>query len=137
LKTIDEDRRARHDYINRSGQIHLSRREICPNNRDHRCKTIYRLTVKGDVPVDGFWSISVYGADGYFVKNEQSAYSVNNVTAKKEVDGSIGIQFGGCDGKMPNCIPTTSGWNYWVRLYRPCAEILNGQWKFPDPERVQ
>ena len=42
--------------------------------------TIHRLSVKGDVPVDGFWSISVYGADGYFHKNERNAYSINNVT---------------------------------------------------------
>ena len=31
-------------------------------------KTVYRLTVK-DVPVDGFWSISVYNAKGYFQPN--------------------------------------------------------------------
>jgi hypothetical protein len=30
-------------------------------------KTMYALTVK-DVPVDGFWSISVYNAKGYFRK---------------------------------------------------------------------
>jgi hypothetical protein len=29
---------------------------------------VYKLTVK-DVPVDGFWSISVYNAQGYFEKN--------------------------------------------------------------------
>lgn len=100
-------------------------------------KGVYRLTVKGDVPVDGFWSISVYGADGYFAKNAQGSYSVNNVTAKKDADGSISIQFGGCDGNTANCIPITNGWNYWVRLYRPRAEVLNGQWKFPEPQRVQ
>jgi hypothetical protein len=33
---------------------------------------------------------------------------------------------------MPNCLPTTPGWNYTVRLYRRRAEILNGQWKFPE-----
>ena len=50
-------------------------------------KTIYRLTVK-DVPVDGFWSVSVYNAEGYFEKNQYNAYSLNNITAKKS-DGRL------------------------------------------------
>jgi len=33
------------------------------------------LTVM-DVPVDGFWSISVYNAEGYFQKNAVDAYSL-------------------------------------------------------------
>jgi hypothetical protein len=53
-------------------------------NRD----TLYTLTVR-DVPVDGFWSISVYNADGYFQPNDRNAYSVNNVTAKPNDDGSV------------------------------------------------
>ena len=28
------------------------------------------------------------------------------------------------------------GWNYTVRLYRPRDEILNGKWKFPEPQPV-
>jgi hypothetical protein len=95
--------------------------------------TIYKLNVK-DVPVDGFWSISLYNAGGYFQKNEQNAYSINNITAKKESDGSVTVQFGGCDGKISNCLPIMPGWNYTVRLYRPRAEILNGIWKFPEPK---
>ena len=51
-------------------------------------------------------------------------------------DGSIAAQFGGCDGKVPNCIPITQGWNYTVRLYRPRAEILNGSWTFPEPQSI-
>ncbi|MET0605670.1 MAG: DUF1254 domain-containing protein [Beijerinckiaceae bacterium] len=94
-----------------------------------------KLSVK-NVPVDGFWSISVYNADGYFEKNEYNAYSVNDLTAQKGADGSITVQFGGCDGKIANCLPITKGWNYIVRLYRPRAEILNGKWKFPDPQPV-
>ena len=39
---------------------------------------------------------------------------------------------GGCDGKIPNCLPIVQGWNYMVRLYRPRAEILSGKWKFPE-----
>ena len=96
-------------------------------------KTVYRLTVR-DVPVDGFWSVSVYNAAGYFEKNDRGAYSVNNLTAEKNADGSIAIQFGGCDGTVANCLPITPGWNYTVRLYRPRADILNGSWSFPDPQ---
>ena len=99
-------------------------------------KTVYRLTVK-DVPVDGFWSVSLYNAEGYYEKNPYDAYSLNNITAKKSADGSIAIQFGGCDGKIPNCLPIMEGWNYTVRLYRPRAEILNGKWKFPEPQPVE
>jgi hypothetical protein len=95
--------------------------------------TVHRLTAS-DVPVDGFWSISLYNAEGYFEKNEQNAYSLNNLTAKKSPDGSIAVQFGGCDGKVPNCLPIMKGWNYTVRLYRPRTEILDGTWKFPEAQ---
>lgn len=94
-------------------------------------KTIHKLTVK-DVPVDGFWSISLYNAQGYFEKNDRNAYSINNLTAKQDADGSVTIQFGGCDDKSVNCLPIMQGWNYIVRLYRPGKEVLNGTWKFPD-----
>jgi hypothetical protein len=95
--------------------------------------TVYTLKV-GAVPVDSFWSVSVYNAEGYFQKNPYEAYSLNNLTAKKSADGTIAIQFGGCDGKIANCLPTMPGWNYTVRLYRPRAEILNGKWSFPKPQ---
>ena len=49
-------------------------------------------------------------------------------------DGSVDIQFGGCDGKIPNCLPILPGWNYTVRLYRPRAESLDGTWKFPEAQ---
>jgi len=98
-------------------------------------KTIYKLNVK-DVPVNAFWSVSLYDAKGYYEKNPYDAYTLNNITAKKNPDNSISMQFGGCDGKIPNCLPIMDGWNYTVRLYRPRAEILNGKWKFPDPQPV-
>jgi len=102
---------------------------VTPKQNDG--KTVHTLTVK-DVPVDGFWSISLYSAQGYFEKNAANAYSLNNITAKKNPDASVTVQFGGCDGKIPNCLPTVPGWNYMVRLYRPRAEILNGRWTFPE-----
>ncbi len=98
-------------------------------------KTAYTLNVK-DVPVDGFWSISLYNGEGYFQKNPYNAYSVNNITGTKNKDGSMTIHFGG-DPKQPNFLPIMDGWNYLVRLYRPRKEILDGSWKFPDPQPVK
>lgn len=93
----------------------------------------FALTVR-DVPVDGFWSISVYNADGYFEPNDRGAYSVNGLTATRDADGSVTVHFGGCADARPNCIPIMEGWNYTVRLYRPRAEVLDGTWTFPSIE---
>lgn len=90
----------------------------------------YELTV-ADVPVDGFWSISVYNASGYFEPNERGAYTVNSITGVPNPDGSITVRFGDWPADTANAIPTPDGWNYLVRLYRPRAEILDGTWTFP------
>jgi hypothetical protein len=97
--------------------------------------TVHKLTVK-DVPVDGFWSITVYNAEGYLEPNPYNAYSVNTLTAKKGADGSVAIQLGGCNGEIPNCLPIMKGWNYTVRLFRPRPEILDGPWRFPEAQPV-
>ena len=92
----------------------------------------YELTV-GEVPVDGFWSVSVYNAAGFFEANDRSAYSVNNLTAARNDDGTVTIHFGGDDDR-PNLLPIMDGWNYVVRMYRPRPEILDGSWRFPAVE---
>lgn len=99
-------------------------------------KKVHRLSVK-NVPVDGFWSITVYDKEGFMVPNPQDAYSLNNVTAKKDASGAFTVQFGGCWNGVSNCLPITPGWNYLVRLYRPRAEILDGRWKFPEAQPVE
>jgi hypothetical protein len=94
----------------------------------------YKLTVPAKVPVDAFWSVTVYDAEGHLKKNDLNAYSLNSITAKRNADGSVPIQFGGCDGTIPNCLPVMPGWNYMVRLYRPRPEALSGKWKFPEAQ---
>lgn len=94
----------------------------------------YELTVK-DVPVKGFWSISLYNAKGYFQQNNLNAYSLNNLTAKPNSDGSYTIRFGGCTATTANCLPIMEGWNYAVRMYEPSEAIVNGTWSFPGPPK--
>jgi hypothetical protein len=89
-----------------------------------------------DVPVDGFWSVSVYNRDGYFDENPYDSYSVNSVTAVPEPDGSYEIHFGPEPDGSPNFLYVTDGWNYAARMYRPRPEILDGSWSFPAPEPV-
>ncbi|NYF18135.1 hypothetical protein HDC37_002991 [Microbacterium sp. AK009] len=92
----------------------------------------YELTMR-EVPVDGFWSVSVYNARGFFEPNPEGRYSVNSVTGVRDEDGSITVRFtppGQVEG--PNDIPLPEGWNFLVRLYRPRAEILEGRWQVPD-----
>ncbi|HVX56112.1 MAG TPA: DUF1214 domain-containing protein, partial [Candidatus Saccharimonadales bacterium] len=106
---------------------------VDPKHNDDQ--TAYRLTVK-DVPVDGFWSVSVYNQNGLFEKNARNAYTVNNVTAQPNSDGSVTIHFGG-DKSAPNYLPIMPGWNYTVRMYRPRQELLDGAWKFPEAEPLK
>ena len=96
-------------------------------------KTLYSLTFK-DVPVEGFWSVSVYNAKGFIEPNALEMNSLNSLAAKTNVDGSYTIQFGACQNNSTNCLPITPGWNYTVRLYRPRNEILQGSWKFPEAQ---
>jgi hypothetical protein len=49
--------------------------------------TNYKLEVPGNVPVERFWSISVYNAQGYFEPNSSNADTVNNITGRKAADG--------------------------------------------------
>jgi hypothetical protein len=98
--------------------------------------TPHVLTAK-DVPVDAFWSVIVYNADGFIPENSMGVYSYNNVTAKPNADGSITIHFGGCKDGRVNCLPITKGWNFVVRMYEPRPEILDGSWKFPRIEPVK
>jgi hypothetical protein len=91
----------------------------------------YRIVVR-DVPVDGFWSVSVYNADGFFEPG--GGCSINSVTAAPEADGSVIVRLAASSDGLTNGLRIMDGWNYTVRLYRPRPSVLDGTWTFPTPE---
>ena len=54
---------------------------VTPKKNDG--KTPYVLNIPKDVPVGGFWSITVYDKDRFMFKNKYNTYNINNVTAKR------------------------------------------------------
>lgn len=107
---------------------------VTPEKNDG--KTAYTLTMPKDVPVDAFWSVTIYNKEGFFQKNKYNAYSYNSVTAKRNDDGTVTIHFGG-DPKLTNYLPIVDGWNYIVRCYLPGWQIIEGNWTPPAPQPVK
>ena len=71
----------------------------------------YRVTI-GDVPVDAFWSISVYNA-GRVLRAERPATRTASTTRRTANDDGIHDDpLRRCDDDRPNCIPVMDGWNY-------------------------
>lgn len=93
----------------------------------------YRIVIR-DVPVDGFWSLSLYNSDGFFEVGDEGGCSVNQLTAVPERDGSVVVHLGGCGDGRVNCLRLMEGWNYTVRLYRPRPAVMDGSWSFPTVE---
>jgi hypothetical protein len=81
------------------------------------------------VPDNGaFWSITVYGNDG-FMKSDHNIVNSSNV--KLNPDGTFTVHFGSaeCCGDVPNRLDTTEGWNFLMRIYRPGPSVLDGTYK--------
>ena len=99
-------------------------------------KTAYTITVPKEVPVDGFWSVTVYNQERFMVPNEYNSYSLNSLTAKKNADGTATLHLGG-DSKAENFLYIPKDWLYIVRFYQPKKEILDGSWTFPKAVEVK
>lgn len=100
---------------------------------------------KGQMPpARGFWSITMYDAEYFFVDNPLNRYTVSSRNAlKADADGSIPVYVQatspGAD-KETNWLPAPKGpFVLMMRLYWPkpnTPSILNGTWKPPVVERV-
>jgi hypothetical protein len=93
-------------------------------------------------PVDAFWSITLYDAEGFQVGNSLNRFAVSSwMPFKYNPDGSLDLYFQNDSpgaGKEANWLPAPKGaFNLTMRLYAPKSEALNGKWNPPPVTKDQ
>ncbi|SEC26650.1 dihydroorotase [Rhizobiales bacterium GAS188] len=98
---------------------------------------------KGAIPpVNAFWSVTLYDAEGFQVGNPLDRFAVSSwMPFKYNLDGSLDLYFQnespGKDNEA-NWLPAPKGvFNLTMRLYGPKSEALTGKWNPPPVTRVQ
>ena len=80
--------------------------------------------------------MSIYNRDGFLEANLYDSYSLNNVTAVLDSDGTTTLNLAPADSGLNNHLYVMEDWNYTLRFYRPRQSILDGTWTIPHPEPV-
>lgn len=104
----------------------------------------YRLSISGSVPVDAFWSLTLYESDGagrwFLYQNPIGRHAVNSAASDIELaaDGTIVLDIshrpaaGGT-----NWLPAPKGRFLLVfRAYRPRSDFVDGSFHLPAVERI-
>ncbi|RWQ15773.1 DUF1254 domain-containing protein [Mesorhizobium sp.] len=105
----------------------------------------YTVTfAKGETPpVNGFWSLTLYDAQHFFVANDLKRYSLGtkNTNLKLGIDGSLTIYVQsdspGPD-KESNWLPAPKDGDFslYMRAYWPKTAIIDGSWGPPGVQKV-
>jgi len=101
---------------------------------------------KGEMPpVKGFWSLTMYDANYFFVPNALNRYTLSQRNKfKTNKDGSVDLyiqQESPGKDKEANWLPAPAGqFILMMRLYWPTEtppSLLDGSWKIPEVREVQ
>ena len=93
-------------------------------------------------PVDAFWSLTLYDAEGFQVANALNRFAIGDRDALKfNADGSLDLYIQNADpgpGKASNWLPSpkSGGLALTLRLYAPKPEVADGRWNPPPIRRT-
>jgi hypothetical protein len=108
---------------------------------------LYRLSLPQAVPVDGFWSLTMYEAtaDGqfFFTDNPLNRYSIGDRTpgVLKSANGGVDLWISRTDPggeKTPNWLPAPKAGPFAMilRAYLPRPQLLDGRYRLPAITKV-
>jgi hypothetical protein len=102
----------------------------------------YHLTVPPNVPIEQYWSVTVYDRQTHaLVRNMSRASRSSQIPElQKNADGSVDIYFGPKtpQGEESNWVPTDPkrSFELMFRLYAPKKGFFEKVWVLPDVEQV-
>jgi hypothetical protein len=105
-------------------------------------KYVLRFEKGNTPPVNAFWSVTLYDAEGFQVANSLNRFAVSSwMPFRTNADGSLELYFQnespGKDNEA-NWLPAPKGaFNLTMRLYAPAADALSGKWNPPAVTRSQ
>jgi hypothetical protein len=94
-------------------------------------------------PVKGFWSLTLYNKEHFFVPNQLNRYSLGtkNKNLKYNDDGSLTIYLQSTppeEGKIENWLPSPKEvFSVYIRCYWPDEGVLNDDWNPPAVIKVR
>ena len=107
-------------------------------------KNNYEMTIPGPVPMQLFWSVTVYDAfTRCLIETDLNRAAVRSHidSPLQNGDGSYTIYFSPNtpEGEESNWVQTipNSGWFATVRLYGPKKEVFDGSWKLSDINKAE
>jgi len=106
----------------------------------------YRLRLPAHMPVDAFWSLSVYAVepDGrqFFADNPLHRFAIGDRTPglRRDAAGGLAILIqhaAPAADQQPNWLPIPDApFHLGLRNYQPRAELLDGRFRYPAIERL-